>query len=61
VLEKGWWRYVIPGLGVVDWGQYVGRLKLCGFDGVLSVEHEDRAYQAEEGFALALKYLGRLC
>ena len=59
VLERGWWRYVIPGLGSVRWGEYVGRLRLAGYDGVLSVEHEDGAFEAEEGFTLALKYLSR--
>ncbi len=59
VLEDGWWRYVIPGLGSVRWGEYVGRLRLAGYDGVLSVEHEDRAFEAEEGFVLALKSLSR--
>ncbi len=59
VLERGWWRYVLPGLGAVSWGEYVGRLRRAGYDGVLSVEHEDRAYEAEEGFTLALKYLER--
>jgi len=61
VLEgRSWWRYVIPGLGGVRWGEYIGALKLSGYDGVLSVEHEDKAYDAEEGFKLALKYLSAL-
>ena len=37
----GWWRYRIPGLGEVDFRRYVDTLYEGGFDGVLSVEHED--------------------
>ena len=37
----GWWRYRIPGLGQVDFPHYVDALYEGGFDGVLSVEHED--------------------
>jgi len=39
--DMGWWRYRIPGLGQVDFGAYVDTLYEGGFDGVLSVEHED--------------------
>ncbi len=54
----GWWRYVIPGFGVIDWGRYIGRLREVGYDGVLSIEHEDRAFGREEGFIAARRYLG---
>jgi sugar phosphate isomerase/epimerase len=37
----GWWRYRIPGLGEIDFRRYVDTLYEGGFDGVLSVEHED--------------------
>jgi sugar phosphate isomerase/epimerase len=39
--DAGWWRYRIPGLGQVDFTRYVDALYEGGFDGVLSVEHED--------------------
>ena len=54
---RGWWRYVIPGYGESDWGVYIARLKDNGFDGVLSIEHEDRALGREEGFLKALAHL----
>jgi sugar phosphate isomerase/epimerase len=38
---RGWWRYTLPGFGVVDTGRYLGALREVGFDGVISVEHED--------------------
>ncbi|NOY80072.1 MAG: sugar phosphate isomerase/epimerase [Kiritimatiellaeota bacterium] len=59
VLERGWWRYVIPGFGGVDWGAFVGALHRVGYRGVLSIEHEDGAVGREEGFRLGLKHLGR--
>ena len=39
--DVGWWRYRVPGLGQVDWPAVVDALYEGGFDGVLSVEHED--------------------
>ena len=39
--DVGWWRYRVPGLGEVDWRGLVDALYEGGFDGVLSVEHED--------------------
>jgi sugar phosphate isomerase/epimerase len=57
VLEGGWWEYVIPGTGVIPWGPWVRALQAIGYTGVLSIEHEDRAYPAEEGFALGLRHL----
>lgn len=53
----GWWRYVIPGFGDIDWGVYCARLRRNGFNGVLSIEHEDAALGREEGFRLGLRYL----
>ncbi|MBP8951559.1 MAG: sugar phosphate isomerase/epimerase [Armatimonadetes bacterium] len=53
----GWWRYVIPGFGDIDWGVYCARLRRNGFNGVLSIEHEDSALGREEGFKLGLDFL----
>jgi len=39
--DVGWWRYRVPGLGQVDWVRLVDVLYEGGFNGVLSVEHED--------------------
>ncbi|CUR56745.1 Xylose isomerase domain-containing protein TIM barrel [metagenome] len=39
--DVGWWRYRVPGLGDVDWRRVIDVLYEGGFDGVLSVEHED--------------------
>jgi len=39
--DMGWWRFRVPGRGVVDWPRVVDRLYEAGFTGTLSVEHED--------------------
>jgi sugar phosphate isomerase/epimerase len=39
--DTGWWRYRVPGRGQVEWGRLVDTLYEYGFDGVLSIEHED--------------------
>jgi len=52
-----WWRYVIPGYGEIDWGVYIARLRDNKYDGVISIEHEDRSFSREEGFLAALRFL----
>lgn len=54
---RGWWRYVIPGFGSIDWGRYVARLRRAGYDGVLSIEHEDGTFSPEEGLEKGLAHL----
>ena len=46
--ETGWWRYRVPGLGDVDWRRIVDVLYEGGFDGVLSIEHEDPVWGGDE-------------
>ncbi|MBC8161503.1 MAG: sugar phosphate isomerase/epimerase [Roseiflexaceae bacterium] len=57
---EGWWRYTLPGYGRIRWGEFITTLRQHGYDGVLSIEHEDSSFGAEEGFALAARYLGTL-
>ena len=56
-IENDWWRFVIPGYGCIDWGVYIARLRRVGFNGVLSIEHEDGAVGREEGFIQGLEHL----
>ena len=42
-----WWRYTIPGEGMVDWQLVVRRLEDAGYEGVLSVELEDHYFWAD--------------
>jgi sugar phosphate isomerase/epimerase len=41
---EDWWRYTIPGDGVVNWARVVERLEDAGYDGIVSVELEDYRY-----------------
>ena len=57
-LGMGWQIPRLPGLGEVDWGRFVGALYQAGYDGVVSVEHEDRSFEKTEelvkrGFLIA--------
>jgi sugar phosphate isomerase/epimerase len=62
---SGWWRYRIPGLGQVDWPALVGALREVGYDGVVSVEHEDPVWSGDpdkvrQGLVIAEQTLGPL-
>jgi sugar phosphate isomerase/epimerase len=61
VYAGGWWRYVIPGFGNINWGEYVTHLRMNGYDGVLSIEHEDSSQTREEGFLRGAMFLEQFC
>jgi sugar phosphate isomerase/epimerase len=46
--DVGWWRYRVPGLGDVDWRRLIDVMYEGGFDGTLSVEHEDPLWGGTE-------------
>lgn len=46
--DTGWWRYRVPGRGQVDWKGVIDALEQGGFDGVVSVEHEDPVWGGSE-------------
>lgn len=57
-LGMGWQIPRLPGLGEIDWGRFIGQLYRAGYDYVLSIEHEDRAFEqtqalVERGFLIA--------
>ena len=63
--QSGWWRYRVPGLGEVDWRRVVDTLYEGGFDGFVSVEHEDPVRsgspeQVKQGLVIARRTLGPL-
>lgn len=43
---SGWWKYKLPGHGVINWKRWLALLAEIDFDGMVSIEHED----AEWGF-----------
>lgn len=59
---SGWWRYRIPGRGEIDWTAFIGMLTDVGYDGVLSIEHEDPELEGtvelvQKGLAVGLRHL----
>lgn len=55
----GWWRYRIPGFGAVRWAAFLSALYEAGYDGVLSIEHEDPVfYGSQDRFLQGLR-IGR--
>jgi sugar phosphate isomerase/epimerase len=36
-----WWNYRLPGLGDVDWNNFLGALRRSQYSGPLIIEHED--------------------
>jgi len=63
--DAGWWRYRVPGLGDVDWRRIIDLLYVGGFDGTISVEHEDPVWsgtpeRVEAGLLVAQRTLGPL-
>jgi sugar phosphate isomerase/epimerase len=54
----GWQIPRLPGLGEVQWNQFISALYAVGYDYVVSIEHEDRAFEGTEelvkrGFLIA--------
>lgn len=46
--DVGWWRYRVPGLGEVNWRKLIDVMYEGGFNGTLSVEHEDPIWGGNE-------------
>ncbi|MDY6873401.1 MAG: sugar phosphate isomerase/epimerase [Chloroflexota bacterium] len=44
----GWQVPRLPGLGDVDWSDFISSLYRFGYDFVLSIEHEDRNFEGRE-------------
>ena len=58
----GWQVPRIPGLGEVRWSRFVAALYAVGYDGAISVEHEDRRFEGDvervrQGFEIAYRTL----
>lgn len=57
-IERSWiFRTVGYGHGPEFWRALVSELRLAGYDGVISIEHEDSLMGAEEGFRKAVASL----
>ena len=62
--DSGWWRYRMPGMGDIDWGEFITTLRNYGYDHVLSIEHEDPDWEGTEekiktGLMMGLEHLNK--
>ena len=56
--ERAWaFRTVGYGHGEAWWRDFVSTLRLMGYDGVLSIEHEDRLMGSREGIVKSVEFL----
>jgi sugar phosphate isomerase/epimerase len=72
IAGRGWWRYRIPGQGIVNWPAFLTVLLQVHFNGGIAVEQEDQFWdvrgagnlpdfpqQRKDGFILAQRFLSR--
>ena len=64
-----WWSYRLPGLGSIKWNEFFTVLQRAGYQGAMSIEHEDPLYGSPNrpgpdftpdygmGFRMAHRYL----
>ncbi len=55
----GWQVPRLPGLGDMDWGKFFAALTAVHYDYVVSIEHEDRAFEGEEELVKRGFYIAR--
>jgi sugar phosphate isomerase/epimerase len=66
-----WWRFRLPGFGMVDWKAFFTVLMDAGYQGAMNIEHEDELYyppysgaefteQFKAGYRLAHRFLRQL-
>lgn len=48
MLTLRWWRHRVPGQGDVRWDKFVSALHEAGYEGVLSIEHEDPVWTGSD-------------
>ena len=46
--DYGWWRYRLPGYGVINWGALFATLHEAGYDGCMVIEHEAKFWLRDE-------------
>lgn len=59
--NRGWiFRTCGFGHGAEWWKEFASTLRMFGYDGVLSIEHEDSLLSAEEGLTRAVQFLNEI-
>lgn len=48
ILTPGWWRHRIAGEGMIDWEAFLSAVRQAGYDGDVSLEHEDPLYSGSQ-------------
>lgn len=64
IYGRAWWRYRMPGMGEINWGDFISVLAEHGYDGVLSIEHEDPVWHGKleknkQGLLLGRRHLAQ--
>ena len=54
---RGYFRTVGFGHGQEFWRSLISELRLAGYDGAISIEHEDSSMSVNEGFTSAVEFL----
>jgi len=57
ILGSSWWRYRLPGKGELHWPEIVQALRGIGYDGAISIEHEDDLDPGYDAVARSARYL----
>ncbi len=58
IAKRAWtFRTVGYGHGASFWNDFVSALRLAGYDGAISIEHEDPLMSADEGLGKAIEFL----
>ncbi len=61
IAERSWvFRTIGYGHGPEWWARFISELRTYGYDGVISIEHEDALMSIEEGFEKAVRLLQSL-
>jgi sugar phosphate isomerase/epimerase len=61
VRDRSWtFRTVGFGHGEATWRDIVSALRIAGYDGVISIEHEDSLLSRDEGLSRAVEFLQRI-
>ncbi len=63
--DSGYWVPKMPGLGQINWKRFISELHEIGYEGVISIEHEDPLYEGSEekvkqGLKIGIEYLSKL-
>jgi sugar phosphate isomerase/epimerase len=57
ILGSSWWRYRLPGVGVLDWSAIISALRDIGYDDIIAIENEDPLCPGLVGVKNAAEFL----